>query len=48
MPVFHLLSSNVVRNGKVLFDVVSEVLYLVVAHGCVDLFAVQECAEGSG
>ena len=51
MPVFHLLSRDVVRDGKALFGVVSgviKVLYLVVAHGCVDFFAVQDCAEGSG
>ena len=50
MPVFHLLSSNVVHDGEALFDMVSEVsevLYLVVAYGCVDLF-VQDFAEGSG
>ena len=51
MHVFHLLSSDVVCDGKALFDVVSqviEVLYLVVAHGCMGFFAVQDCAEGSG
>ena len=52
MPVFHLLSSDVMRDSKALFDMVSkviEVLYLVVGHGCVDLFfAVQDYAEGSG
>ena len=51
MPIFHLLSSNVVRDSKALFDVVSKVikvLYLVVAYGCVDFVAVQDCAEGSG
>ena len=40
-----------VRVGEALFGMVSkviEVLYLVVAHGCVDFFAVQDCAEGSG
>ena len=50
MPVFHLLSSDGVRDGRALFDVVSkviEVLYLVVAHGSVGFFAIQDCAEGS-
>ena len=51
VPVFHLFSCDVVRDGKALVGVVSnviEVLYLVVAHGGVDFFAVQDCAEGSG
>ena len=51
VPVFHLLSSDVVRDGMALFDVVSkmiEVLYLVVAHGYVGFFAMEDCVEGSG
>ena len=51
MSVFHLFPGDVVRDGEALFSVVSKVikvLHLVVAYGCVDLLAVQECAEGSG
>ena len=51
MPVLHLLFSDVVPDGKALFDVVSKVIkvmYLVVAHGYVGFFAMQDCAEGSG
>ena len=51
MPVFHLLSSDVVRDGEALFSVVNKlikVLYPVVSHGGVDFFAVQDCAEGCG
>ena len=51
MPVFYLLSSDVVRDGEALFGVVNkviEVLYMVVAHGGVNFFPVQDCAEGSG
>ena len=51
MPLFHLLSTDVVRDGEALFSVVNKVikvLYLVVAHNGVDFFAVQDCAEGSG
>ena len=46
VPIFHLLSSDVVRDSEALFGVVSKVikdLYLVVAHGGVDFFAVQDC-----
>ena len=51
VTVFHLLSSDVVRDGEALVSVVSKVIkvmYLVVAHGGVDFFAVQDCNEGSG
>ena len=47
VPVFHLLSSDVVRDGETLFGVVSKVikvLYLVIAHGGVDFFTVQDYA----
>ena len=51
MSVLHLLSSDVVRDGKALFDMVGKVikvLYLVVVDGCVGFFAMQDCAEGNG
>ena len=50
MPILHLLSSDVVRDSKALFGVVSkviEVLYLVVVYGSVGFFVTQDCAESS-
>ena len=45
MPVLHLLSRDLVCDGKALFGMVSmviEVLHLVVVHGCVGFFAMQD------
>ena len=51
MPIFYFLSIDVVLDDKALFDVVGKVikvLYLVLVHGCVGFFVMQDCAEGSG
>ena len=47
MPIFHLFTGDVVRDGMTLFDVVSEVVkvtYLGVSDGGMGFLTVQDCA----